>query len=592
VRNIYTVSPVSTTPAVAKAERTYRLLIVDDDQVDRALYCRLLAQKAPGAFQIVQARDGAEGLLALQTSGFDCILLDLCLPDVNGLEFLDAAMAGCDLTSAVVVVTGCNDEALAVEAIRHGVQDYLVKDQVNPNSLWRAITRAVLQKELSHRLACSLQDLRATNAALEREMAVRKTAEMELNAAKEAAEAASLAKTRFVAMITHELRTPLTGMLGYAQLLRMESRLSPRQEERVTAMMQAGHHLLSLIEQVLDFASIENSHVRLLPEVVPVAELGALCIDLVEPMALRHGLQLRLETSAATPPRIITDPSRLRQVLLNLLGNAVKYTQAGVVALRLLPGACPGGLRIEVADTGPGIDPGHSDRLFTEFERLGETSSTEGAGLGLAIVKRLVGMMRGDMGHAPNPRGGSVFWIELPDALQGMASAAPAEQRAVTTPSQPDAAQPASARQLRVLLADDIAMNRDVIGAFLRASGHVVVQACGGEEAVRTAAEQDFDLVLMDLRMPGVDGLAAARRIRALPPPRNDVRILALTASAFAEQVDACREAGMNGCITKPVTHATLMQAINGALSRVETEPRPAAQSHPLPVTACRATAD
>ena len=554
---------------MADAGRSYHLLVVDDDDTDRRLYSRLLARKSPCSFDMEQARDGAAGLAALRRQKPDCVLLDFNLPDMNGFEFLTDAAADGELTCAVVLITGRGNEAIAVEAMKRGVQDYLVKDRVNENSLWRAITRAITQTELRHRLANSLRDLTAVNAALEQEVAVREAAEIELRAAKETAEQANLAKTRFVAMVTHELRTPLNGILGYAQLLRIEGGLSARQDARVAAMMQAGQHLLGMIEPVLDFASIESGRTTLHPVPVSVVELSERCIACIEPLVAQHTLSLRMLRSHDSPPQIVVDPSRLRQVLLNLLGNAVKYTQAGGVELRLLAGASPGGLRVEVADTGPGINEGSLDCLFQDFERLGAATSVEGAGLGLAIAARLVRLMHGAIGHTANPGGGSVFWLELPSAEIEAPSLFEA------TPASP----PPSAS--RVLLVDDIAMNRDVIGAFLGVAGHAVVLAESGREAVRLASEQVFDLILMDVRMPEIDGLEATRRIRLLPGPCAQVPILALTAHSFADQVVQCRIAGMDGHITKPVEYATLMRAIAGALAR----PAPACTEHgsPLP---------
>ena len=236
--------------------RNYHLLIVDDDDVDRRLYSRLLTQNAPGCCEIHHAASGTAGLAALRARKFDCVLLDFGLPDMTGLELLAAATVDGELPCAVILVTGHGNEAIAVEAMKRGVQDYLVKDQVNANSLWRAVTNAMAQTELSQRLADSLRDLTAANIALEQEAATRKAAEAELRAATEAAEQANQAKTRFVAMVTHELRTPLNGILGYAQLLRIEGGLSARQDARVGAMMQAGKQLLEMIERVLDFASV------------------------------------------------------------------------------------------------------------------------------------------------------------------------------------------------------------------------------------------------------------------------------------------------------------------------------------------------
>ena len=540
---------------IANNRRSYRLLIVDDDDIDRRHYGRLLAQHAPGRCEIQQAGSGAAGLAALRTCHVDCVLLDFNLPDMTGLEFLTAAAAGGALPCAVVLVTGQGNEAIAVEAMKRGVQDYLVKDRVNANSLWRAMTTAVTQTELRQRLARSLRELTAANAALEREAAIRAATEAELRAAKEAAEHSNQAKTRFVAMVTHELRTPLNGILGYAQLLRIEGGLSPLQDARVSSMMQAGQHLLRMIEQVLDVASIEAGRMEMHPVRVSVRELSEQGIAFITPLAAEHALSLRTLIAADAPREIIADPSRLRQVLLNLLGNAVKYTVAGGVELRVLAGAAPGGLRLEVADTGPGIHEGSLGHLFRDFERLDAGASVEGAGLGLAIAARIVGLMGGRIGHAANPGGGSVFWVDVPTADVEL----PPAVDAVEPPPPPCG--------MRVLLVDDMAMNRDVIGAFLRAAGHSVDLAEGGEAALRMASETPFDLILMDVRMPRMDGLEATRRIRALPAPHGRVPILALTAYTFFDQLEQCRDAGMDGHIAKPVDYATLRRAIADAVA-------------------------
>jgi signal transduction histidine kinase/HPt (histidine-containing phosphotransfer) domain-containing protein len=546
---------------MANTGRGYRLLIVDDDETDRRLYSRLLTRLRPDVCEIHQASDGAAGLEMLRTQPLDCVLLDFHLPDMTGLEFLAAATAGGELPCAVVLITGQGNEATAVEAMKRGVRDYLVKDQVNAASLWRAMTTAVTQMELRQRLAGSLRELTAANAALEQEVATRKTAEAELRTAKEAAEQADQAKTRFVAMVTHELRTPLNGILGYAELLRIEGGLSAHQDARVGAMMQAGQHLLEMIERVLDFATIETGRMDLHPATVAVRDLAEECLACIKPMAAEHALSLRMVSSPDAPSQIVADPARLRQILINLLGNAVKYTTAGTVELRVMAGAARGGLRIEVADTGPGIDATTRKRLFQEFERLDAADSVEGAGLGLAIAARIVALMGGEIGHLANPDGGSVFWLELPPS-DIAAAARPAVLPAAMLPPSPPSG-------MRVLLVDDIAMNRDVIGAFLHAAGHEVLPVASGQEAVRLASEQAFDLILMDLRMPDMDGLEATRQIRALPAPRGWIPILALTAYTFPEQVAQCREAGMDGHIAKPVEYATLVRAIADAIAGV-----------------------
>jgi signal transduction histidine kinase/CheY-like chemotaxis protein len=422
---------------------------------------------------------------------------------------------------------------------------------VSETKLLQAVTGAVAQRALHLRLSHSLTALKNSHERLEAEVATRKLAEQELRLAKEAAEQASKAKSRFVAMVSHELRTPLHCMLGSAELLTLEGTLSQPQMQRVDALKQAGTHLLGLIEQVLDFASIEAGKLQVRPEEFAVGPLIDGCAAVMTPLAMERALDLHVLRIAAAPSHLFADPSRVRQILLNLLGNALKYTDAGSVELRVKPGAVRGGLRLEVADTGRGIDPQSRERLFQSFERLDDTSSIEGTGLGLSIAARIAELMNGSIGHDANPGGGSIFWLELPpgarpEAAHPSAAAAPAP----------------AARGQRILVVDDIAMNREVIGAFLRAAGHEALFAECGVPAVRLANEQQFDLILMDVRMPVMDGLEATRRIRALGAPWNQVPILGVTANAFAEQVTECMQAGMDGHLPKPVSYANLVDAI------------------------------
>jgi CheY-like chemotaxis protein len=262
------------------------------------------------------------------------------------------------------------------------------------------------------------------------------------------------------------------------------------------------------------------------------------------------------------PPPVVTDPTRLRQVLLNLLGNAVKFTARGAVELRLRATEDGSAVRFEVADTGPGIPPEQRLHLFQEFARLStdETRMAEGAGLGLALSARLAALLGGQLGHEDNPGGGSVFWLQLP--LRAVAESLAATALPLDILGQAVSVGDGAQRPLKILVADDVAMNRDVAASFLRAAGHDVATVDDGEEAVAAAKAVDFDVILMDVRMPGVDGLEATRRIRALPGRRGRVPVVALTAQVFAEQVERCREAGMDGHLAKPFDPETLFEAV------------------------------
>ena len=428
-----------------------------------------------------------------------------------------------------------------------------------------------------------------------------------LTKARDRAERASQAKSRFLAGMSHELRTPLNGVLGYAQLLRLEGGLNATQLGRVDSMLGAGSHLLQMINCVLDLSEIEAEHVTLRMAAVDLHGAAKVCLDLVRSAAEAKQLTLRCVVAPGLPTHVTTDATRLRQVLLNLLGNAVKFTARGGVTLRLgvaqgeHQGGAQGGdqdaatLRLEVADTGPGISAEQRHRLFQDFDRLDveETSTVEGTGLGLAISARLAVLLGGRLGHEDNPGGGSVFWLELPAGTASILEApqlkaprldapsldtpcleAPRLEAATTpgavtllpaaVPEPPvlGSAVRGQTRTVRVLVADDVAMNRDIARAFLVSAGHVVVLAENGVEAVAKATAETFDVILMDVRMPLMDGLDAAARIRGLKGARGRVPIVALTAQSFAGQMAECRKAGMDAHLTKPFTPDTLLEAV------------------------------
>jgi CheY-like chemotaxis protein/HPt (histidine-containing phosphotransfer) domain-containing protein len=361
----------------------------------------------------------------------------------------------------------------------------------------------------------------------------------------------------------HELRTPLNGILGYARLLNMEGGLNDTQAMRVDAMLAAGRHLLHMVSRVLDLSEIEAERLELQNELIDVQSVAAACIELVRPDAEQKRLVLSLDASAGAPRHIVADAMRLQQILVNLLGNAVKFTSAGSVAVRVLPVPDDCGVRIEVADTGPGIPADQRARLFQDFARLDNaaTRGAEGAGLGLALSARLAAFMDGRMGLEDRPGGGSIFWLELPTTNAGAALAMAPGVAGLPAPDGEGESEGES-RAMTILVVDDILMNRDIAGSILAAAGHHVTCVEGGAEAITAVAATGFDVVLMDVRMPEMDGLEATRRIRALEGPHRHVPILALTAQAFTEQIAECRRAGMNGHLGKPFDADSLLAAV------------------------------
>jgi hypothetical protein len=395
--------------------------------------------------------------------------------------------------------------------------------------------------------------LELTRAERSRELE-RKNAELDdlahkLAAAADTAEHASETKSRFLATMSHEVRTPLTAILGYAELLALEAPLDPRQAGRLAAMRSAGEHLRDLLNKVLDQARIEAqaASVNLAPIDLPL--LLEQTQAQVEPAARAKGLPVHCEIDRNVPHPFVTDGTHLRQILLNLLHNAVKFTERGEIRVRVT--RVSERLRCEVLDTGRGIPANQRDRLFQEYERLdADRAGIGGTGLGLSIAARLAKALGGSIGHQANPAGGSMFWIELPIVA------------AISEPPQaPRQEQPAH-RVLRVLLVDDSATNRDVAASFLYQAGHTVVDAASGDAAVRLAATEDFDVVLMDMRMPGMDGLEASRRIRDLPGTRGRVAIVAVTAQVLDDQWETWSAAGINAYLAKPYGRTELLAAV------------------------------
>ncbi|MDB5316013.1 MAG: Hpt protein [Rhodospirillales bacterium] len=384
------------------------------------------------------------------------------------------------------------------------------------------------------------------------EITALKVAMVELAAARDTAAAAGAARMAFLARMSHELRTPLNGILGFAQVLVDDSRLTEDQREHVRIVHGAGAHLLALVNGLLDLSKIEAGRMELTLRPVRLHHLLGGCVALLRTEAVRKTIELRMDFDPGLPVAVMVDPTRLRQMMLNLMSNAVKFTPVGgVVTLAVLP-LPEGELRFEVRDTGPGIDVKQRERLFQDFVQLAgvESDAVEGTGLGLAITAQLAAMMGGRIGCDGAPGGGSVFWIEIP--LRQAEPPAPALS-ALPRPA---------VRSMRLLVVDDIAANREVARALLRSDGHIVETASDGAKAIKRVAMGGIDAVLMDLQMPEMDGLEATRRIRAMPAPVGQVPVLAVTASALPEQIEACRAAGMDGHLAKPIERHALAQAL------------------------------
>jgi signal transduction histidine kinase/DNA-binding response OmpR family regulator len=390
-----------------------------------------------------------------------------------------------------------------------------------------------------------------------------KRAMQELASARDAAAAAGEAKSRFLARVSHELRTPLNGVLGFAQVLLQDPRLEPEQREQVKTLHEAGRHLLDLVNSLLDLSKIEAGRLDLMPRPVALRPLLDGCATLLAPEVARKALSFHLDFDPALPSAAELDPTRMRQLLLNLLSNAVKFTPTGGRVDLRVHRVAEKRMRVEVQDTGPGVPADKRHLLFEDFVQLTPQGMAEGqgTGLGLAISARLVSLMEGTIGCEEPPGGGVTFWFEIPLQVAAMPGA---EDDMLD-----DAASAiAGGAMLRILVVDDVAANRQIAQAMLSSAGHTVEVAEDGISALLALANGPFDAVLMDLQMPGMDGFEATRRIRALPPPACAVPVIALTASALPDQIEATRRAGMDAHLVKPIDRLALLQVLRRLPSR------------------------
>lgn len=396
------------------------------------------------------------------------------------------------------------------------------------------------------------------------EITERKFAEQALHQANQEAERAIRIKNEFLATMSHEIRTPLNGMLAMLQLL-SNTPLTPEQQEYVTAIDYSGESLLTLLNDVLDLSKIEAGMVELEETDFDVQRMLEDMVRLMKPRMEKSQLQLHLTVDQRIPNRLRGDPTRIRQVLFNLLGNAIKFTEAGVVELKAsylqeIYGRVS--VKFSVHDTGIGIPQQAQKRLFENFTQADSSVTRRygGTGLGLAICRRMVEIMGGQIGVVSEEGKGSEFWFRLELARDGKSEKTDA---LASTEARSDTLLP-----FKVLLVEDEAINRRAGTLVLRQKGAEVVSAADGYEALERFRDGDFDVVLMDVRMPGMDGFETTRRLRALEGG-SDVPVFALTADTTSDTFERCLAVGMRGVITKPLRLDRLIEALAPLQSKV-----------------------
>jgi CheY-like chemotaxis protein/HPt (histidine-containing phosphotransfer) domain-containing protein len=552
------------------AQTFIKLLIIDDSIDDHLIYRRLLKGDSSRSYEIVFATSAAETLAAVNLRRFDCILLDIDIQGHSGLELLSELLKRFhERLGAVIVVTGDGSERVAVDALRRGAMDYLRKNELAQDKLVRAIDGAIAKREPQIQLEESLGSLATANIHLQLEIDESTKAQLIAATEKELAERTNKAKTDFLTNMSHEIRTPMNGVLGMTSLL-LETELGEEQRQFANAIRRAANGLLGLLNDILDISKLESGKMELENIDFDLEDLIDDTVEMVAIKAVEKDIELCALVEESARNRYHGDVTRLRQILLNLIGNAIKFTKAGYVIVRAQEFSTPEDalvqgkvLQIDVVDSGLGISEEGLSRIFHKFVQADRSIMRRfgGSGLGLPISRQLAELMGGKIGVTSTLGKGSTFRLEI-----GL-------PRGASPPPLP--AWMLRLAKRRILLVDDNDMARHVLRRQLERADIEVTEAHDGFSAfamLRHAAAMDagYDAILIDQVMPSMSGEELIQEITKFPA-LDHVKLVLMSPTGIAKKFNGNVPARIDAVMVKPASHKALVLCLARLLLPADT---------------------
>ncbi len=510
-------------------DRPIKVVIVDDDQEDFLITKDLLDHVEPGLYETLWVPEYSAAIEEIKKQEADVFLIDFNLGEKTGLDILKE-LRSFNVTVPMILLTGMSDREIDLAAMEAGAADFLKKNHLSAEILERSIRYSIKGAD---------------------DMTKIKRAEKS-NIEKEVAEAANSAKSRFLAHMSHEIRTPLTAMLGFTELASDLNHSSAEKAQFMGIIKKSGDHLLRVINDILDLSKVEDGNFEIDPSEFDVREILADVVSLFEPAAEGKGLKIILKVDEKLSSCIRSDRRLLHQILLNMVGNAVKFTTRGEIEIEVKSESSNSAFTISITDTGLGMTGDEQNKLFQPFSQANASLTRKfgGTGLGLDLSRKLARLLGGDLTLANSAPGiGSTFDLNLPFRVAGP----DAKNLKAQVPRLHSSA------TMRVLVAEDSPDNQLLIKCFLKGTGIELSFVGNGKDAVAKANSEEFDAILMDIQMPEMDGYEATSLLRKSGYSRP---IIALSAHTFKDEQTKARLSGFTDFVSKPISRVKLIEAL------------------------------